>query len=108
MRKELTPDKKDWIAWDNSLFKKGDILVIHERVVVQAHPDFPRSEVGKVLAEPGDELVVVGADCIGCFVKNKSHPERNFVVPEGVHPADAWAYDCWMCQDVSATLVRED
>lgn len=108
MRKELTAAKTDWISWDNTLFKEGDILIVHERCVVDAHPDFPRSDVGKVLAEPEDHLIVTGADCIGCFVQNKSHPERNFEVPKNVHPSDAWQYDRWMCRDVSATLVRDE
>lgn len=108
MRRELTKDKKDWFSMKNDIFKPGDILIIHERVVVEAHPDFPRQDVGKVLAEPGDELVVMGSDCIGCFVQNKSHPERNFEAPDGTHPDDRWEYDRWLCKEASATLVREE
>jgi len=108
MRKELTADKNDWISWNNTLFQKGDILIIHQRVVVEPHPQYPnRKDTGKVLAEPEDELIVMGADCIGCFVRNKSHPERNFEVPANCPKGDEWMYDCWLCMNVSATLVRE-
>ena len=57
MRKELTADPWDWFSMKNDIFREGDILIIHERVVVREHPDLPvRQEVGKVLAEPGDRL----------------------------------------------------
>lgn len=96
--RELTPDKKDWFSMKNDIFKAGDILIIRERIT---HPS------GKVLCEPEDHLIVIGADCCGCFVQNKTRPELNFKVPENCPKGEEWLYDCWSLSDVSATLVRE-
>lgn len=97
MRRELTAAKKDWHSMRNDLFEKGDILVMKERIV---HPS------GRVLCEVGDCLEVMGADCIGCFVMNKSRPELNFSAPKGTNKETAWVYEWWHLFEVPATLVR--
>jgi hypothetical protein len=100
MNIELTPNRKDWISWDNSLFHKGDIIITHETI------HYHKDSSNQVLAEIGDELIVVIADCIGCFVQNKTHPELNLKAPENCPEDMIGLYDCWMLTDIRATLIK--
>jgi hypothetical protein len=99
MNIELTKNHKDWISWDNTLFHEGDILITHEQIRMH--------DSNQVIAEIGDELIVVGADCIGCFVQNKTHPELNLKAPENCPEDMIGLYDCWMMMDTHATLIKK-
>jgi hypothetical protein len=98
MNIELTKSHSDWVSWENTLFQKGDVLITHEKICMHTS--------NQVLAEIGDALMVVGSDCIGCFVKNITHPELNLKAPENCPEDMIGLYDCWMMMDTAATLIK--
>ena len=113
-RKLSKGNKSDWFDMKNQTFKKGDIIAAEEDIFYDADRDhkgwtpdiirdFERVEghpIEKGMVQRcaiGDHLKVVGADCIGAFVLNVTHPEMN--------PRDRKGQSCWLVSDINATLI---